>query len=122
MLVSKRHRLMGRKHNQPASLGLTANECIDQFPAGGVKRRVRFVQQPQTTRRGQEAGQCQTPPLPCRKRADALVSLFAQTGKAKQIFCCVWLLRGPKPVFVKNGFARGQRVFQAIGMAEIMTL
>ena len=43
---------MGGKHNQPASLGLMANKRIDQISAGGIKRRVWFVQQPQTTRRG----------------------------------------------------------------------
>ena len=109
MVVGKRHRLMGGKHNQPAGLGLTANECIDQFPAGGVKRRVRFVQ-PQTRGAANRRVSARRRLCPAESVLTRWSACLSKPAKASKSSVRVALAKS-KTGFRKNWFRAGSSVF-----------
>ena len=87
---------MARHHGDAARFEVSFDGGVEQPDRGGIERGLRLVEQPDRTRRGEEAGERELPLLPGRQETGGKIGEGGQPKRRKRAGDCL-LYTSPSP-------------------------
>src|SRR5579863_3782077 len=100
---------MDRRHDDPATSELLADQLADQLLPLSIKVSCRLIQEPQRYREQQKSGHCDPPPLPGRERSHQTLAPGAGTDT----------LQGRIEIAAREAPARADPIPEVLACAQV---